>query len=132
MVILPYVMANKGFSYVILASFALGTSLLIFVLYNSGRNTNKLIRGNAELLQELKLSDHLRVIDRDILSAESRIRAAIATNDTSQLQGIGDKIGLVSIYLDSLAQNNADPKVTPFINRLTVLAREKVTIKDYL
>jgi len=128
----PFVMANKRFSYLILAAFVLGAVLLIFVLYNSAQNTNKLIRGNAELLRELMLSDHLREIDRDILSVESRIRAAIATNDTSHLQGVDVKIQVVKIYLDSLAKHNSDLKVKKDIDRLNMLAQEKVKIKDQL
>ena len=125
-------MANKRFGYFILSTFVAGSLVLIFVLYNSAQNTNKLILGNAELLRELRLNDHLRVIDRDILSAESRIRAAIATNDTTHLQGIENKMLVVRTYLDSLDNDNVDPAIKPFIGQLQKLVREKVRIKDQL
>ncbi|WP_299499104.1 response regulator [Mucilaginibacter sp.] len=125
-------MANRRFSYFILAAFVLGAFLLIFVLYNSARNTNKLIAGNTELLRELRLSDYLREIDQDIYSAESRIRGAIATNDTSHLAGVDEKIEIVKIYLDSLDKDNSDPKVKKLIVRLEGLADEKIKNKDRL
>jgi signal transduction histidine kinase/CheY-like chemotaxis protein len=128
----PFSMANKRLAYFIGSAFLLGAVLLIFVLYNSAKNTNKLITGNAELLRELRLSDHLRVVDRDILSSESRIRAAMATNDTSHLQGLEYKLTIVNTYLDSLAKTNNDPSISPFINRLRALTREKLKIKDQL
>src|SRR4051812_7960557 len=109
-----FVMANKRFNYLILAAFLLGTSLLIFVLYSASQNTSRLIKGNANLMRELQLSDHLREIDRDILGVESRIRAAIATNDTSHLEGIDAKIQTVKSYLDSISQYNTDPEVKKY------------------
>ncbi|MDN3550678.1 hybrid sensor histidine kinase/response regulator [Mucilaginibacter aquaedulcis] len=127
-----FVMANKRFNYLILAAFILGTSLLIFVLYNASQNTSKLIKGNANLLRELQLSDHLREIDRDILGVEGRIRAAIATNDTSHLEGIDSKIQTVKSYLDSINIHNTDPKVKQYIDRLNVLAVDKVKVKNIL
>jgi len=127
-----FVMANKRFNYLILAAFILGTAILIFVLYSASQNTSKLIKGNANLMRELQLSDHLREIDRDILGVESRIRAAIATNDTSHLEGIDGKIQLVKNYLDSINIHNTDSKVKQYIDRLNVLAVEKVKVKNIL
>jgi signal transduction histidine kinase/CheY-like chemotaxis protein len=125
-------MANKRFSYFILSTFVAGSVMLIFVLHNSAQNTSKLLLSNTKLLRELRLNDHLRVIDRDILSAESRIRAAIATNDTTHLQGIENKMTVVHKYLDSLDSDNVDPAIKPFISQLQTLVREKVKIKDQL
>jgi len=89
-------MPDKWFSYLILSAFITGTVLLIIVQYNSSRNMNILVEGNRDLLQELRTSNHLREIDRDILGVESRIRAAIATDDTSHLEGVEQKIMQVS------------------------------------
>ncbi|MEN0056290.1 MAG: response regulator [Mucilaginibacter sp.] len=127
-----FVMANKRFNYLILAAFLLGTSLIIFVLYSASQNTSKLIKGNANLMRELQLSDHLREVDRDILGVESRIRAAIATDDTSHLEGVDSKIQTVKSYLDSITRYNTDPKIKQYIDRLNVLATDKVRIKNIL
>lgn len=92
------VMGNKRFSYFIISSFILCSILLIAVQINSAQNTKELIRNNNTLLNELRSSNHLREIDRDILGVESRIRASIATNDTTHLEGIDQRSGRLEIF----------------------------------
>src|SRR5690606_4790519 len=96
------VMDNKRFSYFIILTFIAGSLLLIAVQLNSAGNTKALIQNNNTLLSELRSSNHLREIDRDILGVESRIRASIATNDTTHLEGIDQKISQIENFLDSL------------------------------
>ncbi len=125
-------MGNKRFSYFIIISFIAGSLLLIAVQINSARNTKELIQNNNKLLNELRSSNHLREIDRDILGVESRIRASIATNDTTHLEGIDQKINQIENFLDSLSKDNADSVEERLIHRLSVLALEKKTTKDKL
>ncbi|KFF04148.1 ATP-binding protein [Flavobacterium reichenbachii] len=126
------VMGNKRFSYFIISSFILCSVLLIAVQINSARNTKELIRNNNTLLSELRSSNHLREIDRDILGVESRIRASIATNDTTHLEGIDQKIKQIRNFLDSLSVDNSDPEEENLIQRLGVLAQDKMITKGKL
>jgi signal transduction histidine kinase/DNA-binding NarL/FixJ family response regulator len=126
------VMGNKRFSYFIVISFIAGSLLLIAVQINSARNTKELIQNNNKLLSEFRSSNHLREIDRDILGVESRIRASIATNDTTHLEGIDQKINQIENFLDSLSKDNADSKEERLIHRLSVLAMDKKRTKDKL
>jgi signal transduction histidine kinase/FixJ family two-component response regulator/HPt (histidine-containing phosphotransfer) domain-containing protein len=126
------VMGNKRFSYFIILTFIAGTILLIAVQINSARNTKELIQNNNTLLNELRSSNHLREIDRDILGVESRIRASIATNDTTHLEGIDQKINQIENFLDSLSKDNADDDEERLIHRLSVLALDKKIVKDKL
>lgn len=126
------VMDNKRFGYFIVIAFIAGAAILVSIQFNSARNTAKLIQNNATLLKELRSSNHLREIDRDILGVESRIRASIATNDTSHLEGVDDKINQVKEFLDSLSYNNTDTAVLRLINRLSVLTLEKKRTKEKL
>ncbi|WP_415327020.1 ATP-binding protein [Chryseobacterium sp. MMS23-Vi53] len=125
-------MGNKRFSYFIVLTFIAGTILLIAVQINSAKNTKELIQNNNTLLNELRSSNHLREIDRDILGVESRIRASIATNDTTHLEGIDQKINQIENFLDSLSKDNADAEEERLIHRLSVLAMEKKTTKEKL
>src|SRR6218665_664327 len=126
------VMGNKRFSYFIILAFIAGSLLLIAVQINSAQNTKELIQNNNKLLNELRSSNHLREIDRDILGVESRIRASIATNDTTHLEGIDQKINQIENFLDSLSKDNSDNVEERLIHRLSVLAMEKKTTKDKL
>ncbi|PJJ66953.1 signal transduction histidine kinase [Chryseobacterium geocarposphaerae] len=125
-------MNNKRFSYFIILTFIAGSLLLIAVQINSAQNTKELIRNNNKLLEELRSSNHLREIDRDILGVESRIRASIATNDTTHLEGIDQKINQIENFLDSLSKDNADAEEERLIHRLSILAMDKKTTKDKL
>lgn len=125
-------MVNSRFNYIILSAFVLGTALLVILQFNSSENMTALVRGNENLLGELKTSNHLREIDRDIMGVESRIRAAIATDDTSHLEGIDLKVNAVRAYLDSLSGLNTEPKVNKLLGRLNYLAEEKVMTKNHL
>ncbi|MEN2402563.1 ATP-binding protein [Flavobacterium sp. MC2016-06] len=126
------VMGNKRFSYFIISSFILCSILLIAVQINSAKNTKALIRNNNTLLEELRSSNHLREIDRDILGVESRIRASIATNDTTHLEGIDQKIKQIRNFLDSLSIDNSDIEEEKLIQRLGVLAKDKMVTKGKL
>lgn len=99
---------------------------------NSARNTKELIKNNNILLHELSSSNHLREIDRDILGVESRIRASIATNDTTHLNGVDQKIDEVENFLDSLSKDNADATEDKLIKRLGKLAMDKKIVKEKL
>lgn len=126
------IMNSKRFSYFIILTFIVGTILLIVVQINSARNTEALIHNNNTLLNELRASNHLREIDRDILGVESRIRASIATNDTTHLEGIDKKINQIENFLDSLSRDNFDPVEEKLIQRLRTLAMDKKIVRDEL
>ncbi|TDX86545.1 hybrid sensor histidine kinase/response regulator [Epilithonimonas xixisoli] len=126
------VMGNRRFNYFIILTFIAGSLLLIAVQINSAKNTKELIQNNNRLLNELRSSNHLREIDRDILGVESRIRASIATNDTTHLNGVDQKIDEVENFLDSLSKDNADIEEQKLIRRLSVLALEKKLVKEKL
>jgi len=91
-----------------------------------------MLSGNEKLMRELRTSNHLREVDRDILGVESRIRAAIATNDTSHLEGIDTKIATVMSYLDSIDADEPDTATERHLKRLSVLAAEKIRVKNEL
>ncbi|RZK64269.1 MAG: sensor histidine kinase, partial [Pedobacter sp.] len=132
MINISTVMGNKRFAYLIVLTFVAGSALLIAVQINSARNTKALINNNNTLLHELHASNHLREIDRDILGVESRIRASIATNDTTHLEGIDQKINQIETFLDSLSKDNADTAEEHLITRLSVLAMDKKVVKEIL
>ena len=125
-------MANKRFGYFMLVAFGVATILLLIIQYNFSANMDAMLHGNEKLMQELKASNHLREIDRDILGVESRIRAAIATNDTSHLEGVDEKVSAVMVYLDSMDNDAAGKTTIRYLRRLKQLSEEKVNTKNAL
>jgi signal transduction histidine kinase/CheY-like chemotaxis protein len=125
-------MANKRFGYFMLVAFGAATILLLIIQSNFSANMDTMLHGNEKLMQELSASNHLREIDRDILGVESRIRAAIATDDTSHLEGIDGKVSAIMVYLDSLDNDAAGKTTVKYLRRLKQLSEEKVRIKNKL
>lgn len=115
-----------------LVAFGTATVLLLIIQYNFSANMDTMLHGNEKLMQELRASNHLREIDRDILGVESRIRAAIATNDTSHLEGVDGKVSAIMLYLDSMDNDAAGKTTIKYLRRLKQLSEEKVRIKNEL
>ncbi|MDJ1504319.1 ATP-binding protein [Xanthocytophaga agilis] len=125
-------MIGNRFIVLILSAFIIGTLLLIGIQYNSSQNINQLIDGNEKLLTELRLSSHLREMERDMYWVESRIRGAIATSDISHLSEVDEKISQIEAYLDTLRAMDKDKTVIQYIDRLHVIAENKRSTKDLL
>ncbi|HWK08056.1 MAG TPA: response regulator [Puia sp.] len=118
-------MTSNRFIYFILSAFIAGNLLLIFMQYNSSKNIHNLITGNKNLLNELKVANELRELERDLLSTESKIRGAVATNDTTYLDGVDSQIAEAQQYLGILKTISDHDSTLRNINRLSELADEK-------
>jgi signal transduction histidine kinase/FixJ family two-component response regulator len=122
--------ASNRFIYLILSAFVAGNILLIFVQYNSAKNIDNLITGNKKLQHELRVDNQLRELERDLLSAEIKIRGAVATNDSSYFEGVDLLIAEAKGYLDSLKEVSEHDSTIRNINRLYEVADEKLILKN--
>ncbi len=125
-------MTNKRFIYGALTAFTTGGLLLVFIQYNSSRSIDQLIEGNRLLLRDMKVGNDLREMERDILSVESKIRAAVATGDSSFVAGIDAQTAEVAANLDSVRIMDLDTASRVDIARLTVLAKDRVQRKNIM
>jgi signal transduction histidine kinase/ActR/RegA family two-component response regulator len=123
-------MTTNRFIYFILSAFVAGNLLLIFVQYNSAKNINNLITGNKKLQDELRVDNQLRELERNLLSAEIKIRGVVATNDTSNFEGVDLLISEAKGYLDSLKVASEHDSTVRNINRLYEVADEKLILKN--
>jgi signal transduction histidine kinase/DNA-binding response OmpR family regulator len=123
-------MTTNRFIYFILSAFVVGNLLLIFVQYNSAKNIDNLITGNKKLQQELMVDNHLRELERNLLSAEIKIRGVVATNDTSYFDGVDLLITEAKGYLDSLKGVSEHDSTLGNINGLYAVADEKLILKN--
>ncbi|HSC38570.1 MAG TPA: histidine kinase dimerization/phospho-acceptor domain-containing protein, partial [Chitinophagaceae bacterium] len=94
------------------------------------KNIEDLITGNEKLLHELGVSNRLRELEKDMISAESKIRGAVAANDISYLEGVELQITEAKEFLNSLRKISNDDSTRRHINRLTQLADEKLRLKN--
>jgi hypothetical protein len=122
-------MTSNRFIYFILSAFIAGSLLIIFMQYNSAKNIHNLITGNKKLLNELMVGNQLRELERDLLSSETKIERAVATNDSSRLGEVDLQISDALRLLDSLKMIDVRDSTLKHINRLSELANEKLLVK---
>jgi len=123
-------MTSNRFIYLILSAYIAANLLLIFMQYNSAKNIHNLIIGNKNLLHELEVSNQLRELERDLLSAETKLRGAVAANDTSYLKDVDIQIAEAQALLDSLRGISDQDSTLRNINYLSKLANDKIIIKN--
>jgi len=125
-------MRNNRVSNLIILAFILGFITLVLLRIYAIANMDDLLRGNKKLSHELRAVNYLRTVDHNLLSIENRIRATIATNDTSHLSGIDEKTTELRRYLDSLKGGNNDPKYQKDLNQLAKRANDKLVVAHQL
>lgn len=126
MVIPSVFKSTKQLIFVVAAAFMTGTFLLMTIEYISSSSTERLISGNNQELQELRLNNQLREAERDLNWVESRIRAAVATNDTSHLEGVGYKTAQIKTLLDSIRLFDRRPTSLAALQTLRHIAERKL------
>jgi len=125
-------MRNHYLTKLVIVVFVIGTGLLIIIQYNYSQSMHNLIKGNAALVADVKEANHLREVERDIVWFESKIRAAIATDDTSHLEGMTERSPEIDRYLDTLKKTTKNQEVATAIDRLRAIAQEKISIRNKL
>lgn len=78
--------------YVTLWLFVAGVILIVILQFRSGENINRLVKGNQQLLREVRLQNDLRKLEADVLTVESDIRGLIITGDNAYLPDVQTKI----------------------------------------
>jgi signal transduction histidine kinase/ActR/RegA family two-component response regulator len=123
-------MTSNRFIYYILVAFIASSLLLLSMQYNSRNNLRRLIGGNEQLMIELNASSELRQAERNIISTESKIRAAVATGDTAYLDGTDQQIAEAKANLDSLRSKLHNDSIRMWLDGLSALATQKGLLKD--
>lgn len=125
-------MKGNKLIYFILAGFIAGTLLLVYIQFNSSKNITTLIHGNEKLLQELRTGRQLQELEKDVMVFESRIRGAVATNDTSLFHGMEAELAEIDTDLEKLQKVTDDDSSIKYINLLDGLVRRQITFSNRL
>jgi signal transduction histidine kinase/CheY-like chemotaxis protein/HPt (histidine-containing phosphotransfer) domain-containing protein len=112
--------------YTIFSGFIAGILVLIYIQYNSAKNINALISGNEKLLSEIAVSRELKELERDLLTAETKIRGTVASRDTSHIIGLDTQIGRIEADIEKLQQITDDDSSVIYVDKLDELVRKKI------
>ena len=119
-------MTGKKIIFYILSAFIAGNFFIIYIQYNSFKNTTALINGNEKVLKELNVSNNLKELEKDIFSVESKIRGTITTADQSYIDGLQIKINAIENNLHQLQKISDDDFSIKYIDELDTLVRRKI------
>ncbi len=125
-------MTAKKLIFYILAGFVLGTLLLIYIQYNSSKNINNLITGNEKLLNEFKISNQLKDLEKNVIGVESKIRGTVTTTDTIHIEGLGKQIQQIETALNQLQNISDDDNSVKYIDLLDYLVHEKLKLSHQI
>lgn len=119
-------MTGKKIIFYILAAFISGNLFIIYIQYNSAKNTTALIEGNEKVLSELNVSNNLKELEKDIISVESKIRGTVSTTDLSYIDGLEIKINEIENNLHQLQKISDDDYSIKYIDQLDDLIHKKL------
>lgn len=126
-------MKNKKFIILVLAAFILGTSLLIYIQYNSTKNMNLLISGNEQYLQEYTINSELKGLENDIVKIESNVSNIVSTNDSEYGRGVDSEMNKVQTELVELQKISGDEFSEKKIDELDIVVKKVLRFnKDVL
>ena len=121
-------MTGKKIIFYILAAFVIGNLFIIYIQYNSSKNTTALIKGNEQVLSELNVTNNLKELEKDIISVESKIRGTVSTTDISYIDGLQAKINAVENNLHQLQKISDNDFSILYIDELDTLVRKKLLL----
>lgn len=119
-------MTSKKIIYYILAAFIAGNLLLVYLQYNSSTNIDGLISGNERLMQEFKVENELRSLEKGVHAIENGVWHTITANQDTPVNNIERQVLEVEADLGSLQQINDDDHSAQYIDVLDSLVRQKI------
>ncbi|MFN2456630.1 MAG: ATP-binding protein [Chitinophagaceae bacterium] len=119
-------MRKDNLKYLALCLFLVGVITIVFLLFISGQNNDRLIQSNKRLLDEVAIQNNLRELEADILTVESDIRGLVITNSTTYLPGVRQKINNIQGGLNFLKNSQKYKKNKKDVTDLNELIHAKI------
>jgi signal transduction histidine kinase/CheY-like chemotaxis protein len=119
-------MKQKKIIYFLLAAFIIGNIFIIYIQYNSTKNVNTLIDGNEKVIAELKVSNDLRELEKDIAIIDSKVAGTIYANNIVDANDLEIKIKEVQNDLQNLQKISDDDNSVKYIDLLDDLIQRKL------
>ncbi|WP_276484877.1 ATP-binding protein [Paraflavitalea pollutisoli] len=125
-------MTSKKIIYYILGAFIAGNLLLIYLQYNSATNIDGLITGNERLMQEFKVENELRSLEKGIHGIENGVWHTITSRQATPVENIERQVAQVEQDLNHLQKIDDDDNSAKYIDTLDSLVRQKVQLSHQI
>ena len=118
-------MQSKRIKYYLLGLFLTGMILFIILQFNSSKNIRKLISGNEQLLQELRVKNELQKLQTNMAKTDSKVRGTVISQDTLHVTGIEAEIAIIKSDLNTINKMMLDDSTEKLLTQLNYLVDEK-------
>ncbi|HEY8914777.1 MAG TPA: ATP-binding protein [Chitinophaga sp.] len=118
-------MQSKRIKYYLLGLFITGMILFIILQFNSSKNIRKLISGNEQLLQELRVKNELQKLQTNMAKTDSKVRGTVISQDTLHVTGIEAEIAIIKSDLNTINKMMLDDSTEKLLTQLNYLVDEK-------
>jgi signal transduction histidine kinase/response regulator of citrate/malate metabolism len=118
--------------YFFVAAFVAGNLILIFIKYNTDKNIQNLIGDNESLLNEFKVSNQLKTLERDVVLVDSKIKGAVTSNDTTHIEGVELQMAKMKSDLDILQKLAGNGSSEEDIDQLYYVVQEKLRFNSQI
>ncbi len=112
--------------YATLWFFVASVILIVFLQFLSGENIKHLIKGNQNLLNEVRIQNELRKLESDVLTVESDIRGIIITGNVATLPALEKKLIGIKSQSQRLQTLFTSGSAPPQIGALQTLVAAKL------
>jgi CHASE3 domain sensor protein len=119
-------MVKGQLKYLALWFFLAGVIIIVFIQFISGQNTERLIQGNKRLLGEASIQNNLRLLEKGVLTAESDVRGAVITDDSTYMRGVDTELASINKYMELLKTALADSITSADVTLLHSLVTDKL------
>lgn len=123
---------GKKIIFYILAASVTGMFALLYIQYNSSKNITALIDGNEKYLDEYKINNELKELEKDVVRIERNISDVISTGDSEYVEGMDIKIAKVESDLDHLQKISDDSITVNEIDDLDNAVKSKINFSKVL
>lgn len=120
-------MTGKRIVFYVLAAFISGTLILSYFQYNFSKNTDSLIRGNQQFLEEYNINTNFRSLERDIVHIESNLSDYVSTGNHNFIIGMNQKFARVENDLVKFQKMALDSGSVSYLNQLDNVVRLKLS-----
>ncbi|WP_217606455.1 hybrid sensor histidine kinase/response regulator [Chitinophaga sp. GbtcB8] len=118
-------MQSKRIKYYLLGLFLTGMILFIILQFNSSKNIRKLISGNEQVLQELRVKNELQKLQTNMAKTDSKVRGTVISQDTLHVTGIEAEIAIIKSDLNTINKMMLDDSTEKLLTQLNYLVDEK-------
>ncbi len=119
---------RKRILYFILAAFAVGTFVLVYMQHSAAKSINHLLEGDAKLLNEFTIRKNLHTIEKNIVLLQHSVKAMYLEKNSAAVTKANDQIKEIYAAEDLLKKLVDDKHASLYVDSLDTAVSQKINL----